>query len=371
MEQPKSMDLNDLVRILRKRRWYILVPALAIFTLIALVAYLLPAIYKSETLILIENQKIPVDFVQSTVTSEVEERLNLITQRLMSRTRLEEIIDKFELYTEYREKWTREEIIDKMREDIHLEIVSTEGVDKRSGRPVVFTVAFKLAYEGKDPETVQAVTSELASLYIEENLRVRVDASAVTTQFVSDEMSKMEAEIQKLGKTISDFKQQHLNELPEQLQVNMANLDRYERYLETARRDQENAKQSLVYLRGQIASTDPDATLVSSYGKRVLSPKEQLELDRTELITLESKLSENHPDVVELRDRITRLEKETGSDDVKVLKESITEKETELTELLASGRPRSFLFLKAWIAVPMNNSRIETAKHNHKLSPVI
>jgi uncharacterized protein involved in exopolysaccharide biosynthesis len=300
----------DLVRILRKRRWYILVPALAIFTVIALVAYLLPAIYKSETLILIENQKIPVDFVQSTVTSEVEERLNLITQRLMSRTRLEEIIDKFELYTEYREKWTREEIIDKMREDINLEIVSTEGVDKRSGRPVVFTVAFKLAYEGKNPETVQAVTSELASLYIEENLRVRVDASAVTTQFVSDEMSKMEAEIQKLGKTISDFKQQHLNELPEQL---------HERYLETARRDQENAKQSLVYLRGQIASTDPDATLVSSYGKRVLSPKEQLELDRTELITMESKLSENHPDVVELRDRIARLEKETGSDDVKVL----------------------------------------------------
>ncbi len=335
MEQPKPIDLQDLLRILRRRKWTIVVPALVLFSIITVIAYLLPAIYKSETLILIENQKIPLEFVQSTVTSEVEERLNLITQRLMSRTRLEGVIDKFELYPEYREKWTREEIVDKMREDINLEIVSTEGVDKKSGRPVVFTVAFKLAYEGKNPETVQSVTSELASLYISENLRVRVDASAVTTQFVSDEMGKTEEKIRTLGKTISDYKEQHINELPEQLQVNMANLDRYERYLETARRDAENAKQNLVYLRGQIAATDPDATLVSSYGQRILSPKEQLELDRTELITLQSKLSETHPDVMDLKQRIARLERETGSGDVQTVKAALGEKEKELTELLS------------------------------------
>ncbi len=333
MEQQNVMDIKDLGRILRKRKWTILIPAVSLFVVIALVAYLLPAIYKSETLILIENQKIPMEYVQSTVTSEVEERLNVINQRLMSRTRLEKIIEKFHLYREYLDDWTREEIIDKMREDINLEVVSAEGVDKKSGRPVTFTVAFKLSYEGKDPATVQKVCSELASFYIEENLKVRVDASAMTTRFISDEMKKMEAEIQKIGKSIAEYKQQHQNELPEQLMVNMQNLDRYERYLETNHRDLQNAKSSLVFLRGQLAETDPDATMISSYGKRILSPKEQLELDRTQLITLESKLSPNHPDVRALREEIAELEKKVQANDVETLKERLSQKETELATL--------------------------------------
>jgi uncharacterized protein involved in exopolysaccharide biosynthesis len=330
------MDIRDLWRIIRKRKWYILLPAIILFSLITAIAFLLPAIYKSETLILIENQKIPLEFVQSTVTSAVEERLNIINQRIMSRTRLEQIMGKFDLYPEYRERWTQEEIIEKMREDIHLDIVSAEGVDKKSGRPVTFTVAFNLAYEGKDPSKVQKVTSELASLYIEENLRVRVDASAVTTQFMSDELGKMEEEIRKLGKKISDFKQEHLDELPERLQVNMANLDRYERYLETTHRDLGNAKSSLVFLRGQMASVDPDATMVSSYGQRILSPKEQLEIDRTNLISLQARLSDNHPDVAELKERIARLESEVGGADSNTLKKELAQKQNALTELLSA-----------------------------------
>ncbi len=336
MEQPQAMDIRDLWRIIRKRKWYILLPAVILFLVITAIAFLLPAIYKSETLILIENQKIPLEFVQSTVTSAVEERLNIINQRIMSRTRLEQMIDKFDLYPEYREKWTQEEIIEKMREDIHLDIVSADGVDKKSGRPVTFTVAFNLSYEGKDPSKVQKVTSELASLYIEENLRVRVDASAVTTQFMSDELRKMEEAIQKLGKKISDFKQEHLDELPERLQVNVANLDRYERYLETTHRDLASAKSSLLFLRGQLAAVDPDATMVSSYGQRILSPKEQLEIDRTNLISLQARLSDNHPDVVAIKERIERLETEVGGAASSPLREELAQKQNALTELLST-----------------------------------
>ncbi len=331
MEQTKVMDIRDLWRIVRKRRWTILIPAISIFVVVSLIAYLYPATYKSESLILIEEQKIPMEYVQSTVTSQVEERLNVINQRIMSRTKLEEIIQKFNLYPEYKDDWTREEIIEKMREDIAMEIVSAEGVNKTSGQQVTFTVAFKLSYEGKDPRTVQAVTSELASLYIGENLKVRVDASAMTTRFVSDELKKMETEIARIGKDISDFKQQHLDELPEQLQVNMSNLDRYERYLENAHRDLEMSKANLVFLKGQLAMTDADATMISSYGQRVLSPKEQLELDKTQMISLQSKMSETHPDVIELKQRIARMEKEVNSNDAeKALHESLAGKESEL-----------------------------------------
>ncbi len=333
MEQTQVMDVGDVWRILRKRKWTILIPAVSIFGIIALIAYLLPAIYKSETLILIENQKIPMEYVQSTVTSQVEERLNIIQQRIMSRTRLEEIMGKFGLYTEYTEKWTREEIIAKMREDINLELISTEGLDK-SGRQTVFTVAFKLSYESKSPKVAQTVTSELASLYIGENLKVRVDASAMTTQFITDEMDKMEVQIGKIGKTIAEFKQQHLDELPEQFGVNMANIDRYERYLETGHRDLESAKANLIFLQGQLTLTDPDATMVPG---RTISPKEQLEIDRLQLISYRAKLSENHPDLIELKQRIAGLEEEVDTkDDLTTLKESLAQKENELTTLLSN-----------------------------------
>ncbi|MEK6778004.1 MAG: GNVR domain-containing protein [bacterium] len=333
MEQTKVMDIRDVWRIIRKRRWIILIPAISIFTVVTLIAYILPAIYKSETLILIEDQKIPLEYVQSTVTSQVEERLNVINQRIMSRTKLEEIMRKFNLYAEYNDDWTREEIIEKMRKDIAMEIVSAQGVSK-SGQPVTFTVAFKLSYEGKDPRTVQAVTSELASLYIGENLKVRVDASAMTTRFVSDELKKMETEIARIGKDISDFKQQHLDELPEQMQVNIANIDRYERYLETNHRDLEMAKSNLVFLKGQLVMTNADATMISSSGQRVLSPKEQLELDKTQMISMQSKLSDNHPDMIELKKRIARLESEVNSGgEIKTLKESLAGKESELAAI--------------------------------------
>jgi len=358
------MDIRDLRRIVRKRRWVILIPAISIFVVVSLIAYLYPAIYKSETLILIEEQKIPVDYVQSTVTSQVEERLNVINQRIMSRTKLEEIMQKFNLYPEYKDDWTREEIIEKMREDIAMEIVSAEGVNKKSGQQVTFTVAFKLSYEGKDPRTVQAVTSELASLYIGENLKVRVDASAMTTRFVSDELKKMETEIARIGKDISDFKQQHLDELPEQMQVNMANLDRYERYLETNHRDLEMAKSNLVFLKGQLAMTDADATMISSYGQRVLSPKEQLELDKTQLISLQSKLSENHPDVIDLKKRIARMEKEVNSNDTeKALHESLAGKESELTAMASKYTEKHPDVVRLKAEIEDLKKKIETAKN--------
>ncbi len=367
MEQEKVMDIRDIWRIVRKRKWGIIIPAAVIFVLLSAIAYLLPAIYKSETLILIENQKIPMEYVQSTVTSQVEERLNTINQRIMSRTRLEEIIHKFSLYQEYKEKWTREEIIEKMREDINLELISTQGLDK-SGRQSVFTVAFKLSYDGKNPRTVQSVASELASLYIEENLKVRVDASAMTTRFVTDEIKKMEAEIQKIGKAISDFKEQHLAELPEQLQVNMANLDRFERYLETTHRDLQSARSSLVFLKGQLVMIDPDATMVSSYGQRILSPSEQLEIDRTNLISLQAKLSDNHPDLIEIKNRIARLEEEVGTNnDGKTLRESLTQKENEHTSLLASYTEKHPDVIRAKAEIEDLKKKIDEAANTPEL----
>ncbi len=155
MEQQENIDLSEIKDIIIRRRWSFIVPAGAVFLLALIVALALPPVYKATSTILIEEQEIPADYVITTVTSYVEQRLQTINQRIMSTTRLLEIIDRFNLYADLRDKRTTEEIVAEMREDVMLEPISTDVVDKRTGRDMTATIAFTLSYEAKeDPATV-------------------------------------------------------------------------------------------------------------------------------------------------------------------------------------------------------------------------
>jgi hypothetical protein len=124
-------------------------PALLIFFTAAVVAFFLPPVYRSTSTILIEEQEIPAEFVRATVTSYAEERIQMIKQRVMSFSRLNELVNRFNLYPELRASWTTEQIVAKMRDDIRVEPVSAEVKDPRTGRATSATIAFTLAYEGK------------------------------------------------------------------------------------------------------------------------------------------------------------------------------------------------------------------------------
>ena len=131
-EQPK--DIQFYLKILNSRKLYFLIPTLVVFLVVAAVAFLLPPIYESKSTILIEEQQIPADFVRSTVTGFADQRIQSLTQQILSRTRLWEIVGKFNLYPEMREKYSREEITKKMRDNIQIETISAEvGDQSRKG----------------------------------------------------------------------------------------------------------------------------------------------------------------------------------------------------------------------------------------------
>ena len=115
----KPMTPGDYVAILKRRKWSLVLPALIIFLTAVAIALALPSIYESTSTILIEEQEIPADFVMTTVTSYAEQRLQSINQRIMSFSRLLEIIQRFGLYPELQDKWTTEEIVEKMREELN------------------------------------------------------------------------------------------------------------------------------------------------------------------------------------------------------------------------------------------------------------
>ncbi|QTA89986.1 GumC family protein [Desulfonema magnum] len=300
--EANEMTLNDYVDAVKRRKWSIILPAFIVFSVAAAVAMMLPSVFKSTATILIEGQEIPSDFVMATVTSYVEQRLQSINQRIMSTSRLSEMISRFGLYKDLQGRWTTEEIIEKMREDIMLNTISTEVMDRRTGRAMSATIAFTLSYEGKSPTKVQQVTNMLASLYLEENLQVRKRQTKETSLFLEDEMEKVKTDLATIEKNISDFKKEHINELPEMLQLNIQGLNNIERNIERLEEQLRSLKEREGYLQTQLASIPPELD----------QDKNRLEELKIQLIYLRSQFSDEYPDVIKTANEIAELEKKMG-----------------------------------------------------------
>ncbi len=297
------MTPMELLSILRRRRLSLVVPALVIIALGAAVALLLPSIYKSTATIMIEEQEIPTDFVMTTVTSYAEQRIQQLTQRIMSFTRLMEIINRFNLYADMKERSTTEEMVEQMRKDTELKPVSADVIDRRTGRPSAATIAFTLAYQGKNANTVQQVANVLTSLYLEENLKVRTKQAEETAGFLESETARVRQELSEIESRISEFKKIHINALPEVMQLNLQTLSGIERSIEVTGEQLRGQKERESYLQAQLAGIKPHTEKEDE-----LVSKKRMEELKVQLVALTQRFSEEHPDVKKTRAEIAQLE---------------------------------------------------------------
>ena len=180
----RQLQIDDYIEIIFRRKWFIIIPFAVSILGVILAIYFVPRTYKSSTMILVEHQKVPESYVTSTVTVDITQRLNTITQQVMSRTRLESVINEFGLYKEARDKGTSEELVEFMRGNIEIDV-------KNDGRRGEGVSSFSISYIGRDPETVMHVTSRLASLFIEENLKVREQQAEGTTEFLDNQLQSL------------------------------------------------------------------------------------------------------------------------------------------------------------------------------------
>jgi polysaccharide chain length determinant protein (PEP-CTERM system associated) len=299
---PSTMTLYDYILMLKRRKWSLLLPAVIIFSISAIIAVVLPPIYKSTSTILIEEQEIPSDFVMATVTSFVEQRLKSIHQRIMSTSRLLEIIDRYNLYSDLRGELTTEQIVGMMRKSIKLETISAEVVDRRTGKPSSATIAFTLTYEGKGvPDKVQRVANVLASLFLEENLRVRERQTKETSKFIEDEMMKLKTQLDEIEAKIASFKTKHISELPEVFQVNMQTLHNIESNIDRLNELLRSLNEREGYLQTQLVSISPL--------EKMNEDKRRLRELRVQLAYLETRFTDEYPDVIKTKEEIEKLEK--------------------------------------------------------------
>jgi len=311
----ERQEIRDLSGVFRRRKKSFIIVFFFILIVGTVIAFVLPPIFMSQCTILIEEQQIPQEYVKTTITSYVEERLQMITQQIMSRGKLLEIINQFRLYPEMRDRYATEEIIEEMREDIKLETISADVIDKRSGRQSPATIAFSLSYEGKDPGAVQRVANVLASLYLEENLKTREQRASNTTAFFEQEQDDLKEEIETLENKITDFKKAHIGELPEYGTINMQSISSLNRNLDQLSMQLRSLQERKIYLEGQIANVDPLTPVVTEEGKTIMHPRERLKFLRLQLVSYQATLSEKHPDIKKLKREIGELEAQVGESD--------------------------------------------------------
>ena len=317
---------HDYLAVLKRRRWYFLVPCVVLGVASVLVALLLPPVYRSSGKILIEQSDIPAELVASTVTSYAAERLQVIEQRVTTSDNLIRMINKYNLYPNDRPYQPMSKLVEKMQQSSGLTLISASGSDRSAGGGLT-TIAFSVFFDYGHPQVAQRVANEMVSLYLSENIRGRQDRAAETTAFLAAEAQRLDRQINESEAQFATLKQRYAGSLPGQLDSNQQMIVRTEADLRALDQRAETIKQGLVFSQAQLAQVDPYRAGLDGG----LSLTDRLRDLRAELVMLSARYKPGHPTLVQLREEAAALEKAVGGGtDVDGLREQRDRLQVEL-----------------------------------------
>ena len=303
--EEQTKDLSDYLVVLRRRKKQVLSTIGILFIVTLLVAFLLPPVYRSSATILIEEQEIPQDLVRSTITSYADQRIQVISQRVMTRANLMQIVEKYNLYPTDRKRKTTEELLEDMRKDIKLNLINANANDQRKGAAIAFTVS----YEGETADSAQKVANELTSLYLNENLKNREQKTAETSAFLGEEAERLKKQIAESEAKLAVFKAKNMDSLPQLTQLNMSMRDRTDTEIREVDRQISSGEERKIYLESQLVQINPYTTP----GEKYLNPDDRLKMLQSSYASMSGVYAPNHPDLVKMRREIEGLKKETGA----------------------------------------------------------
>ena len=329
-----NLDLTKYIDMALRRKWWIIIPFL--LTILAGLTYALNArkVYQAETLILVQPQKVPQNFVRSIVSTSIEDRLRTITQQVTSRTNLEQIIDKYHLYP-YKDMLLDQKV-QLLRKNIDIQVV-------RGGRG---GDAFRIIFKYEDPRIVMEVTNALASNFISQNLKIRESQALGTSTFLKDELESARKRLGEKDELIKRYRLKHMGAMPENLQTNLNILGKIQNELDNLNESLRDAQNRKLIIQRQIndmknmkslsgSALVESSPLLSTPATEPLEAEAQSDLIelKKKLAMLQSRYTENHPDVKRLKKMIEKMEAEgskTMPEDQVDSKEDITAPQIEL-----------------------------------------
>jgi polysaccharide biosynthesis transport protein len=305
-QNSEPVDLQRYLNVVRRRHVHFLLPVLVGWLVVWGISWILPARYKSSTLILVEQPTMPRNYVEPNVSDDLQNRLQSISQQILSRTRLLLIIDKLHLYAGGSQQPSPDEKVELMRKDIDIELVRDNHGEQ--------ITAFRIYYSARDPHVAQQVTSELTDLFINENLKVRQQESKDTTQFIASQLENARANLAEQEAKVREFEGLHEGALPSQQASNLQILAGLQAQMQNEQDALNTAKQQRVYLQSLITQYQgirPRNADGTPTGLTALD--QQLDALKQHLAELSSHYTDRYPEIRSLKDQITKTEKQRSA----------------------------------------------------------
>jgi polysaccharide biosynthesis transport protein len=329
-----SLDPRDMLRLLWRRKWFVVVPAalctIGAFSTIAL----LPTLYESEATLLIEQQEIPEDVVQPLVSDVIERRLEVLTRRILTKDKLLEIANRFDLYEDERDKLSNGALAGRVRSRIETEILFAPITDGQ-GRTSRTALAFQIRFSDHDPAVAQGVTHDLVSAYVSSNIEDRRAVAQQATGFFAEERQKLQERIASIEAEFTEFKKDNREALPEEITFKRQQLTSIEQQLRNLNGRFRSLREQQSFLETQIALTNEFEERNARFNRE--APEARLQAARSELAAAEARYRSGHPDVIRLRREVTALEAVVGE---RSGSSALAEQEALLSAELASLRER-------------------------------
>jgi polysaccharide chain length determinant protein (PEP-CTERM system associated) len=300
----KNLTVSDLARAVWRRRFWFLVPLVLGAVCGVLALQVLPATYRAVTTVLVERQKVPADYVKPTVTSSIEERLRTIEPQIKNRDNLERIVREMDLYPELRQEYSRDRLVDKVRDDLTVRLQGD---------------TFLIYFDSKDPVKAARTANRVAELFIDSNLKLRENQAQGTSTFLESELAQTKRRLELQEARLAEFKRRNMGDLPEQRDTNLRAVEQLQTKLEINMDALDKAETRKLLLQTQIAEMRryPATSRSSRRGGGGVTPApsapeppSRLDQLRAELLELQARYTDRHPDVIRTQAEIEQLEKQ-------------------------------------------------------------
>jgi polysaccharide chain length determinant protein (PEP-CTERM system associated) len=304
-----EITLAEITRIFRRYWW---IPVLTT-TLLASAGYLTTLVlskkYTSSTLVLVEQPTVPTDFVKPVVTDDLNHRLASMQEQILSRSRLQPIIEQYNLYPHLRSTAHMEDLVERLRKSIEVELIQPMPGSVNRQPP-----GFHVSVTFDNAALAQQICSQITSMFMEQNVKRREQQAADTTEFLSQQLAEAKAKLDEQDKKLADFKSRNLGVLPEQEQTNLSLLGGMNTQLESTNQALSRAHQDKAFNQTMLTQQEASWKAQKTGLQNPDSLEQQMSVLQDQLAALLSRYTPEHPDVIKLKSQIEELKKRIAAD---------------------------------------------------------
>lgn len=304
-QEEQGLDFNKLGGMLKRRIWWIVIPAILGPLAAIYVSYKITPRYESQAFVLVEEPKVPDKFVVSVITNQLDVRLMTLKEQILSRSRLEPIVTSLSLYSD-KPKLTMEEKVDLLRNAIEVRVIKSDAGNRVPS-------GFYIIAEASSAHTAQDVCSQILSMFMDENLKVRQQQAAGTTAFLSDQLEESKRKLDAQDARLAEFKRRYFGQLPSDEQRNLEMLNSTRTRLEAVTQELSTAQQQKIVQESLLTQQLKARVATTANGQAPADLQTQLAQLQDQLVALSARYTDEHPDVIKLKSQIASVKQKLAN----------------------------------------------------------